>query len=176
MKMMLSYCAFIRWDISLPLSSVTRVSFFADDTLVYERGVSYQMLWYAQRNTHSLRRLNMPVKRHCAGGNLSPPTPNDHLSLARINEDDRWWRLAVLTEAPRQESSANRRDAPNPVGCGTLVNSVCARSLQDDVWLVNKDEGLKKKNLIPLVCVSCNFKCFCSRAWNFLWITPWALF
>lgn len=70
------------------------------------------MFWYAQRNTHSLGRLNMPVKPCCAGGNLSPPTHNDHLSLVRINEDDRWGRLAALTEAARQEPSANPRDVP----------------------------------------------------------------
>lgn len=93
------------------------------------------MVWYTQRNTHSLRRLNMPMKPCCAGGNLSPPTRNDHLSLARINEDDRWGRLAALTEAPRQESSAKRRDGLNLAGCSTPVNSVHARLLQHDLIL-----------------------------------------
>lgn len=47
-----SYCAFIGKDFCLLLPSVMRVSFFfADDSLVYQRGVRYQMFWYTQRNT-----------------------------------------------------------------------------------------------------------------------------
>lgn len=89
--------------------------------------VRYLIFRHSQRNTHSPRRLNRPVKPNCARGNLSPPlhppTRNDHLSLARINEDDRWGRSASLTEAPRQGSSTNCWNGPDPVEYITQVNS-----------------------------------------------------
>lgn len=171
-----SYCAFIEWDICLLLPSVTKVSFFADNTLVYQRGVRYQMFWYTQRKTHSLRHLNMPVKPCCAGGNLSPPTHNNHLSLVQINEDDRWVRLAVLTEAPRPESSANCRDGPDPAGYSTLVNSVRAGLVQDDLWLIKKDEGFEQRfNLFSLH--ELQFHVFAPGPETFCeWTTPWSLF
>lgn len=37
--------------------------------------VRYLIFRHSQRNTHSPRRLNRPVKPNCAGGNLSPPPP-----------------------------------------------------------------------------------------------------
>lgn len=57
------------------------------------------------------------------GQSVYPPTRNDHLSLARINEDDRWGRSASLTEAPRQGSSTNCWNGPGPAEYITQVNS-----------------------------------------------------
>lgn len=67
---------------------------------------------------------------------VSPSTRNDHLSLARINEDDRCWRLAALTEAPRQEPQPQRWPP---------TRQDTERLLQDDILLAKKEEGFGKK-------------------------------
>lgn len=92
----------------------------------------------------------MPVEPCCAGGNLSPPTQNDHLSLARINEDDRWGRLAALTEAPRQESNANPRDVP------TWQDTALLLILSVHGWFRMTFDWSRKMK--ASVYASCNFK------------------
>lgn len=82
-------------------------------------------------------------------GQSVPPHRNGHLSLARINEDDRWGRSASLTEAPRQQSNTNCWNGPDPVENITQVNSGW-------VGYVKNDKGFRKK--IELAYLSCGLK------------------
>lgn len=91
------------------------------------------MFCYAQRNVRS----PAPSEHACEAKprlrqSVSPSTRNDHLSLAPINEDDRWGRIAVLTEAPRREPQPQRWPP---------TRQDTERLLQDDVLLAKKEEG-----------------------------------
>lgn len=115
------------------------------------------MFRYAQRNARS----PAPSEHACEAvprlrQSVSPSTRNDHLSLARINEDDRWGRLAALTEAPRQEPQPQRWPP---------TRQDTERLQQDDVLLAKKEEGFEKK-IISLVYVSCKFPVFASGPEN----------
>lgn len=76
----------------------------SQNRLCLSQEIRYQIFLCAQR-THA---QSVPPYRACEAvlswRQSVSPTHNDHLSLVQINGDDRWWALAVLTEALRQES------------------------------------------------------------------------